>query len=97
MAVPFWPIQLQEVQMMEISLPPDQQSFLEELVQSGQYSSTDEAISECVRRLMNQEQLKQRIDAGIQQADRGDVIDHDTVFANLRSRAAELQESKSGQ
>ncbi len=73
---------------MNISLPPDQQSFIEDLVQSGRFSSADEAIRERVRLLMTREQLRRQVDVGIQQADRDDVIDHDTVFANLRSRAA---------
>ena len=77
---------------MNISLPPDQQSFIDDLVQSGRFSSADEAIRECVRLLMTREQLRHQIDVGIQQADRDDVMDHDTVFANLRSRAAELQQ-----
>ncbi len=83
--------------MMEISLPPEQQSFIENLVQAGRFSSTDEAISECVRRLMTLEQLKKQVDLGIQQADRGDIMDHDTVFANLKARTAELDESNASQ
>ena len=82
---------------MQISLPPEQQSFIENLVQTGRFSSTDEAISECVRRLMTQEQLKKQVDVGIQQADRGEVMGHDTVFANLRARTAEIHDLNAGQ
>ncbi len=82
---------------MHVNLPPDQRTFIENLVQTGRFASTDEAISECVRLLVSREQLREQVDAGIRQADQGDVIDHDTVFANLRSRAIGLQESGSQQ
>lgn len=82
---------------MKINLPADQQTFIEDLVQSGRFASADEAISECVRLLVTREQLRQRIEIGIEQADRGELIDHDTVFANLRSRAAEIQQANSEQ
>lgn len=82
---------------MKINLPPDQQTFIENLVQSGRFATADEAISECVRLLVTREQLRQQVDVGIQEADRGELIDHDTVFANLRGRVAELQESNSEQ
>jgi antitoxin ParD1/3/4 len=95
--MPCWPTCESGDQVMEISLPPEQQSFIEDLVQAGRFSSTDEAISECVRRLMTEEQLKKLVDVGIEQADRGNVMDHDTVFANLKTRAAELHESNGGQ
>lgn len=82
---------------MNVNLPPDQRSFIENLVQSGRFGSTDEVISECVRLLVSREQLREQVAAGIRQADQDDVIDHETVFANLRSRAAELQETGSQQ
>jgi putative addiction module CopG family antidote len=82
---------------VNINLPPDQRTFIENLVQSGRFASTDEVISECVGLLVSREQLREQVEFGIRQADQGDVIDHDTVFANLRSRATELQESGSQQ
>ena len=43
------------------------------------------------------EQLREQVNIGIEQADCGDLIDHDTVFTDLRTRAAEIQEANSGQ
>ncbi len=81
---------------MNINLPPDQQAFIENLVESGRFASTDEAIGECVRLLASQEQLQDEIAVGIKQADRGEVIDHDTMFAELRNRAAGIPSAGSG-
>ena len=82
---------------MNINLSPDQKAFIENLVESGRFSSADEAIGESVRLLVSREQLREQIHIGIEQADRGDLIDHDTVFANLRMRAAEIQQANNGQ
>ena len=82
---------------MNINLSPDQQAFIENLVESGRFTSTDEAIGESVRLLVSREQLREQVNIGIEQADRGDLIDHDTVFADLRTRAAEIQQANSGQ
>jgi antitoxin ParD1/3/4 len=81
---------------MNIELPAEQQAFIESLVESGRFSSVDEAVSEGIRLLASKERLKQEVQIGIQQADRGDVVDHDTVFAQLRTMAVEL-EAENGQ
>ena len=75
---------------MNLELPAEQQAFIESLVELGRFSSVDAAVSEGIRLLVSQERLKQEIDVGIQQAERGDVADHDTVFAQLRTMATNL-------
>lgn len=82
---------------MNVNLPPDQQAFIENLVQSGRYASADDAISECVRLLVSREQLRDQVNVGVEQADRGELVDHETVFADLRTRAAGLQRAIRGQ
>ena len=78
---------------MNIELPPDRQAFLVGLVAAGRFSSVGEAIREGVDLLISREDLKQQIQVGIDQADRGDVTDHDTVFRHLRTLASEADES----
>jgi len=73
---------------MGIELSPKQQEFIEDLVASGRFSSAGEAVGEGVRLLAAQEILKQQVSVGIEQADRGDLTDHATVFAQLRAMAA---------
>jgi hypothetical protein len=41
-------------------------------------------MSEAVRLLISREQLKQKVQVGIEQADHGMLLDHDTVFGQLR-------------
>lgn len=85
-------------QQVNVHLPPEQQTFIDELVSSGTFSTKDEAISEGVRLLISQEELKNEIDIGIEQADRGELIDHDTVFQQLRAMASDaVQSTQDGQ
>jgi putative addiction module CopG family antidote len=81
---------------MNIELPTEQKAFIDSLVASGRFSSLDAAISEGIRLLVSQETLKQEVDLAVEQADRSEVVDHDTVFAHLRVLAA-AQDAKSGQ
>lgn len=76
---------------MNINLSPDTQAFIENLVQSGRFTSADDVIGESVRLLVSRERLREQIELGVEQADRGDLLDHDEVFAHLRTRAAEIQ------
>ena len=73
---------------MEIHLPPDQLAIVESLVTSGRFQSADEAITEGVKLLASLENLRQKVQIGIDQANRGDLLDHDTVFGRLRAIAA---------
>lgn len=72
---------------MTINLPADQEAFVGQLVASGQFRSADEVISESIRLLVSREKLKDQVQMGIDEADRGETVDHDTVFAQLRSLA----------
>lgn len=80
---------------MNVNLPPYQHDFIESLVDSGQYASTDEAISASVQLLISREILKREVQIGIDEADRGEVIDHDTVWANLRAKAERMVREQS--
>lgn len=73
---------------MSIQLPPNEQSAAERLVALGKFRSVEEVVVESVRRLVSSEKLREQVQAGIDQADRGELLDHDTVFAKLRSLAA---------
>lgn len=70
---------------MEVQLPADQQAMVEGLVASGRFPSVSEVISAGVRLLASTEELRQEVQIGIDEADRGELIDHDTVFSRLRT------------
>ena len=74
---------------MDIQLPQDQQSAIEAMVTNGRFSSVQEAVSEGIRLLVSNEKLREAVQVGIDQADRGELHDHDTVFAQLKAMAAE--------
>ncbi len=78
---------------MDIQIPEDQQAIIERLVATGRFSSVQEAISEGIRLLDSSERLRQEIQVGIEQADRGEFHDHDTVFAQLKAMASESHAS----
>lgn len=82
---------------MNLELPVEEQAFITGLVESGRFASTREAICEAVRLLVSQERLKQEIQVGIHQAERGELSDHDTVFAHLKGLAMTAVESENGQ
>ena len=73
---------------MNVEIPQDQRQIVEQLVASGRYSSVEEAILEGIRLLVSTEGLRRQIQIGIEQADRGEVHDHDTVFEQLRAIAS---------
>ncbi len=73
---------------MEVHIAPDQQAIIESLITSGRFRSVDDVVAEGVRLLATTEIIRQKVQVGIEQADRGDVLDHDTVFEKLRALAA---------
>ncbi len=73
---------------MEVNLAPDQWAIIEGLVTSGRFRSVDDVIAQGVKLLATTETLRNKVKFGIEQADRGEVEDHDTVFARLRALAA---------
>lgn len=81
---------------MNIELPREEIASIDSLVAAGRFSSAEEAIREGIRLLVSREKLRQQVQAGIDQADRGELTDHDTVFAELRAMAAAAQEDVAG-
>jgi putative addiction module CopG family antidote len=77
------------VNKMNIQLPQDQQSAIESLVNTGRFGSVQEAVTEGIRLLVSNEKLREAVQVGIDQADKGELHDHDTVFGQLRAIAAE--------
>jgi len=80
---------------MNIQLPNDAMQFVEGLVTSGEFESTNDAITEGVRLLMSRQQLRADIQKGINELDAGLGIDGDEVFSELRARAKAAVEGAS--
>lgn len=76
---------------MDIQIPQDQRAFVESLIAAGKFSSAQEVVSRGIQLIASQEKLREEIQLGIHQAERGELVDHDTVFSELRALAAEAK------
>ena len=79
---------------MNVSLAPELEQFILSQVQSGKYTSADEVIMASIKLLDEREriykgrfeELRKEIMIGIEAADRGELIDGETVFRELREK-----------
>ena len=77
---------------VNISLTPELEAFLQSRVRSGRYLSSSEVVREALRLLEQREQereaaladLKAKLKRGAAQARRGDLLDGNKVFDELR-------------
>jgi antitoxin ParD1/3/4 len=87
---------------VNISLTPELGAFLQNRVKSGRYQTTSEVVREALRLLQNQEkereeglkQLKANLQRGAAEAGRGELLDADEVFEELRRLIAERRRVK---
>ena len=89
---------------MAIDLKPEQQRVIDLAVGSGAYQSPDEVIDQALEIIREQlslgdwmleqrEAISAHIAEGVAQAERGELIDGDTVIEVLRQRRAERLKS----
>ncbi|MDF5717747.1 MAG: type II toxin-antitoxin system ParD family antitoxin [Rhizonema sp. NSF051] len=78
---------------MNVSLTPDLEQFIQNLVDSGKYTSASEVIQAALRMFVQQdiyqgriEELRKEIMIGIEASRRGEVVDADTVFNQLQAK-----------
>jgi antitoxin ParD1/3/4 len=77
---------------MNVSLTPELAAFVEGRVTSGRYHTASEVVREALRLLEEQERqreaafasLKAKLQRASAEADRGEFIDGDSVFAEIR-------------
>ena len=87
---------------VNISITPELDAFLRSRVKSGRYQTTSEVVREALRLLERQErerdeafrQLKARLETGADQAERGELLDGDEVFDELREMIEERRRAK---
>jgi antitoxin ParD1/3/4 len=87
---------------VNISLTPELDAFLQSRVKSGRYQTTSEVVREALRLLQRQEQereaavhqLKAKLERGAGQAERGELIEGDEVFDELREMIEERRRAK---
>jgi antitoxin ParD1/3/4 len=77
---------------VNISLTPELEEFLQSRVSAGRYQTASEVVREALRLPERQEKerdegfarLKEKLSRGATQAERGELIDGDQVFEELR-------------
>ena len=70
---------------MNVQLAPELQAEFDKLVCSGHFKNADDAVAQGIRLLLTAEGAYEKVRIGIEQANNGELVDHDTVFAKLRS------------
>lgn len=78
---------------MKLNLPTEANDFIKGLVAQGKYKSEEEAVVDGVRLLMGREKLRNEIQLGVEQLDRGESCDDETVFAEVDAVIDEIEES----
>src|SRR5258705_7363962 len=87
---------------VNISLTPELDAFLQSRVKSGRYQTSSEVVREALRLLQRQErerdeafkQLKAKLERGAGQAARGELLDGDQLFEELRDLIEERRRAK---
>jgi antitoxin ParD1/3/4 len=62
---------------MNVAIPTEMEGFVATVVQSGTYRDPAEVVGEALRLLEKREKLRQEIQAGIDQLDRGEYTEYD--------------------
>ena len=87
---------------MNVSLTPELEKYIQAKVETGRYTSASEVVREALRLLEQKEQERMQalkefqaeLDRRIAEADAGDLIDGEEVFARLREKSR-LRHAKS--
>ena len=87
---------------VNVSLTPELDAFLQGQVRSGRYQTASEVVREALRLLQHQEkqrdqslrQLSAKLKRGAAQAERGELLDGDKVFDELRELIEERRRAK---
>ena len=90
---------------MNVSLTPELEKLVESKVQSGRYQSASEVIREGLRLLDDQDRLRtaqldevrRKIQIGIDQLDGGEGIDGGTILAELKQKSEALRKTRKGE
>ena len=87
---------------MNVNLGHTFDEFVAEMLKSGLYQSQSEILREGLRLLKEREELKKlrlaelrkEIRLGVEQADRGELIDGKQAFAKIRKKSAQRRRAR---
>ena len=86
---------------MNISLTPELEELVQKKVESGRYSSASEVVRAALRLLEQEDELREtrlaamraQVREGIEQAERGELVDGEAAGARVKKRAASKRRS----
>jgi antitoxin ParD1/3/4 len=87
---------------MNVSLTPELEQLVHSKVKSGRYLSASEVIREGLRLLEERDRLfelrladlQQKLSVGVEQADRGELIDEEDLFAELEADTQQIESQR---
>jgi antitoxin ParD1/3/4 len=87
---------------MNVSLTPELEMLVTRKVETGLYQSASEVIREGLRLLDEKDRLRelhfaevrQKIQSGLDQLDRGEGIPGDQVYAEMKQKSAEFRKTR---
>lgn len=79
---------------MNLNLPVEANDFVRSLVAQGKYQSEEDAVVDGIRLLKSREELREKIAAGVDQLDRGESLDEDTVFDEIEAELRRIESSR---
>ena len=62
---------------MNVPIPADVEQFVESVIRSGSFQTEAEVVGEALRLLKKREQLRRKVNAGVEQLDRGKYTEYD--------------------
>ncbi len=78
---------------MTPDITPENEAYIQQAIRDGRYSNEGQAVNEAVVLLRQRDQLRADVLAGIEQADNGELIPEEAVFAQLETRAQEIEDA----
>jgi antitoxin ParD1/3/4 len=75
---------------MSTGLTSENERFVCEAIQTGSYSTREDVLNDALALLREREELRRKINAGIEQIERGELLDGNEVFDRLEERAREI-------
>lgn len=73
---------------MSVNITPDLERLVQTIMRDGEYADESEVLREALMLLEQRDRLRDEIRTGLEELDRGERIDAQTVFDELRGRAA---------
>lgn len=73
---------------MTVEITPKLEALIQDLLRRGEYQDESEVLDEALKLLQKREELRAEIRTGIEELERGEQIDGQEVFNELRARVA---------